>query len=242
MDGFTGFPSRSDKTAIPNAFFSDVLPLIDDDDELRVSLHLFRRLALKKGYVRFVTQAELAADLDLMAGLARAGADPAKALANGLEKAVARGVFLHLALEESGSTHHLYWLNTDADRRAVERVRRGEIDLGAMPMADPPPRTPERRDIFSLYEAGVGVVSPLIADELKDAEEAYPSEWIVEAFREAQRLNKRSWRYVQRILENWERQGGPDGEHRRRTRKLSSETGAERKEPARRFEDVVRRK
>ena len=37
MDGFSGFPSRSDKTAIPNAFFSDVLPLIDDDDELRVS-------------------------------------------------------------------------------------------------------------------------------------------------------------------------------------------------------------
>lgn len=242
MDGFSGFPSRSDKTAIPNAFFSDVLPLIDDDDELRVSLHLFRRLALKKGYVRFVTQAELAADLDLMSGLTRAGADPAKALANGLEKTVARGVFLHLPLDESGSTHHLYWLNTDADRRAVERVRRGEIDLGAMPKADPPPRTPERRDIFSLYEAGVGVVSPLIADELKEAEDAYPHEWIVEAFREAQRLNKRSWRYVQRILENWERQGGPDGEHRRRPRKLSPETGAERKEPARRFEDVVRRK
>ena len=102
---------------------------------------------------------------------------------------------------------------------------------------------PERHDIFSLYEAGIGVVSPLIADELKEAEEAYPSEWIVEAFREAQRLNKRSWRYVQRILENWERQGGPHGEHRRRSRKLPSEsTTTNGTEPVLRFEDVVRRR
>ena len=232
MDSFVGFPSRSDKTAIPNAFFTDVLPLIDDDDELRVSLHVFRRLAMKKGYVRFVTQAELAADLDLMSGLARAGGDPAEALANGLGKATGRGVFLHLALDESGSTDHLYWLNTDADRMAVERVRRGEIDLGAMPKSDPPPRMPERRDIFSLYEANIGIVSPLIADDLKEAEEAYPPEWIVEAFREAQRLNKRSWRYIQRILENWERQGGPDGKHRRRPRELSQEGRAERPGPS----------
>ena len=216
MGGFRGFPAKSRQTPVPNVFFSAVLPMIDDLGELKVALQLFSRLAWKKGYPRFVTMKEMSGDLDLMSGLALEGRDPTKALADGLRRCEERGTFLHLALERKDETEHLYFLNTDADRRAIERVERGEVDLGALPKVGVVAEPPERRSIYELYEENIGVLSPLIADDLKEAEDLYPYQWIVDAFREAVGLNRRRWRYIQRILENWQSEGKTDGEIGRR--------------------------
>jgi DNA replication protein len=216
MAAFEGFPSKSSRqTPIPNLFFTAVLPLIDDVVELKVALHLFWKLSWKKGYPRFVTLNELTGDLDLMSGLALEGRDPSQELARGLEQVVARGAYLHLGLERADSTEHLYFLNTDVDRRAIARIKRGEVDLGALPKVAAVTQPPEQRNIYGLYEENIGVLTPLIIEELKEAEELYPYPWIVEAFREAVRLNRRSWRYVQRILENWTAEGQPSGKHQR---------------------------
>ena len=221
MAGFQGFPSKSGRqTPIPNLFFTAALPLIDDLTELKVTLHLFWRLSWKKGYPRFVTLKELAGDLDLMSGLALEGKDPSQELALGLERVIARETFLHLGLERQSSTDHLYFLNTDADRRAIARVQSGEVDLGAMPRVDAVPEPPEHRNIYALYEENIGVLSPLLAEELKEAEGLYPFPWIVEAFKEAVRLNRRRWRYIQRILENWKAEGRPHGKPWRDTEEV----------------------
>ena len=212
MAAFQGFPSRPTRqTPIPNLFFTAVLPLIDDLAELKVTLHLFWKLSWKKGYPRFVTFKELAGDLDLMSGLATGGVDAAKELRRGLTLVTARGAFLHLALEQDNGTDDLYFLNSDVDRVAVQRVRRGELDLGAMPKPEAVTATPEHRTVFDLYEEHIGLVTPLMADELREAEETYPAGWIVDAFREAARLNKHNWRYIQRILERWKAEGRPSG-------------------------------
>ncbi len=208
---FTGFRPGSRQTPVPSAFFTQLLPFIDDLTELKVTLFLLHRLTLKKGYPRFVTLQELHSDLDLLSSLAHEG-DPGEALAQGLEAAVARGTFLRLALERPQSVEHLYFMNTDTDRRAIASIQRGEVQLGGLPRAEPPPAAPERRDIYTLYEENIGALSPLVAEELKEAEQTYPYEWIVEAFREAARLNRRSWRYVQRILERWQAEGRSRGD------------------------------
>ena len=60
----------------------------------------------------------------------------------------------------------------------------------------------------------------MIADELREAEELYPEDWIEDAFREAVGQNKRSWRYIARILERWEHEGrghGQPGRHSKKT-------------------------
>ena len=217
MDTFPGFSPRSRQTPVPNLFFTAVLPLIDDLAELKVSLHLFYRLAWKRTYPRYLTAAELAADLDLMSGLALQGKDPAQELTRGLALAIARGSFLHLALERerrtpgaaapTGPADDLYFTNTDADRQAIARIQQGQIDLGAMPKVAPVTLPPERRNIYALYEANIGLLTPLLAEKLKEAEQDYPPAWIEDAFGEAVRLNKRSWAYIQRILENWKTQG-----------------------------------
>lgn len=65
----------------------------------------------------------------------------------------------------------------------------------------------ERPNIFILYEQNIGLLSPMIADELRDAADAYPAEWIETAFREAVLHNKRKWSYIRAILRRWETEG-----------------------------------
>ena len=65
----------------------------------------------------------------------------------------------------------------------------------------------ERPNIFVLYEQNIGLLTPLIADQLKDAADQYPQEWIEAAFREAVQHNKRNWSYISAILRRWETEG-----------------------------------
>jgi len=210
MNVFSGFPIKSKFTPIPNIFFSEVLPQIDDLAELKVTLHIFWVLYQKRGYPRFITYGELAADPGLMRGIEGQGSAP-ELLRQGLNRAVSRGTLLHLTLERDGDVHDLYFVNTDADRRAVDKIKSGELELGALVKAEPSQISPEQPDIFTLYEKNIGMLTPIIAEELKEAEKLYPASWIQDAFKEAVDLNKRSWRYISRILERWAAEGKHDG-------------------------------
>lgn len=61
-------------------------------------------------------------------------------------------------------------------------------------------------NIFKLYEQNIGALTPLVAEQLKEAEHDYPPEIILNAFRQAAEHNKRSWKYVSAILLNWARE------------------------------------
>jgi DnaD/phage-associated family protein len=63
------------------------------------------------------------------------------------------------------------------------------------------------------------MLTPIIAEELQEAEHKYPADWIQDAFREAIRANVRNWKYVHSILKRWEREGKKDGRTVRDTRK-----------------------
>jgi DnaD/phage-associated family protein len=65
----------------------------------------------------------------------------------------------------------------------------------------------DRPNIFKLYEQNIGLLTPLVADHLRDAADLYPEEWIEAAFREAVQHNIRKWSYISAILRNWETEG-----------------------------------
>jgi len=235
MKAFSGFPARTKFTPIPNVFFSAVLPDIDDLAEFKVTLHVFWAVYQKRGYPRFVTYRELLADPDLMKGLG-GGESRTEELRRGLDLAVSRGTLLHLSLERAGVIEDLYCVNTEADRQAVARIRSGELDLGGLVKSEPCPAAQEQPNIFALYEQNIGLLSPMVAEELREAEKAYPASWIQDAFKEAVDLNKRSWRYIQRILERWAAEGRDDGEHRRH-----SEADGDPEEYRRRYGHLLKR-
>ena len=209
---FGGFPAGARATAVPSVFFSELLPLIEDEAELRVTLYAFYALGRRKGYPRFVTERELRAESPLLASLGDGGSVPAlDGLQRGLEAAVERGSLLRLDVEgDGGRREQLFFLNTPSDRRAVELIRTRQLDIGrTLPVESGAPAS-KRSNVFQLYEEVIGPLSPLISQELEEAEQLYPYEWLEEALRETALLNKRSWRYASRILQRWATEGRRD--------------------------------
>jgi DnaD/phage-associated family protein len=235
MTRFGGFPTKTKFTPIPNVFFTRLLPEIDDPAELKVTLHIIWAIYQKRGYPRFVTYRELLGSPVLMKGLVNNGS-PSQLLKHALTQAVDRGTMLQMTLERDGEVEDLYFVNTDADRRAVEKIESGEIKLGGLVAAEPAPAGAERPNIFELYEQSIGMLSPIIVEELKEAEKSYPEQWIEDAFRIAVELNKRNWRYISRILERWAVEGKDDGEHRRH-----SEAESDPEEYYRRYGHLLRK-
>jgi DnaD/phage-associated family protein len=153
-----------------------------------------------------------------------------EALRWGLDGAVERGTLIAVTTQgEDAEEWRWYFLNDQRGRRAVEGVWRGEIELGGVPISHASGPSPQRPNIFTLYEQNIGLLQPIIAEQLAEAEGEYPFEWIEKAFRLAAERNVRHWRYVQRILERWARQGrrdgepGPDTEEERRRRYIEGE-------------------
>lgn len=219
MRKFDGFPAGHLRfTSVPDLFFSEVLPAIDDLAELKVTLHVLWLLYRKQGDLRCVSRGELEADPTLLQSLG----GERDALVRGLEKATERGTLLHIAVREEGERgkeRRLYLLNNAEGQRAVERISGGETPL--LPLETPAETAPaqERPNIFALYEQNIGLLTPLIADELREAEEQYPPAWIEEAFKRAVENNVRKWKYVRAILESWATKGKDDAEDRRDSKK-----------------------
>lgn len=221
LEGFAGFSSRVRYTSLPNSFFSTVLPHIGDINELKAVLHVFWLVGAQKGYPRFVSEARLRQDTVLRKALKSGCASSADVLREALDAAVRHGLLLRLDLAATGTEETLYFINNESNGAAVARVRAGTLSLGGMKPRGPEPVQKEDRDIYSLYEQNVGMLTPLIAEELKDAERRYPADWIGEAFREASRQNKRSWKYIARILDRWAAEGKDDGKPGRDTQEAS---------------------
>jgi DNA replication protein len=121
-----------------------------------------------------------------------------KTLRQALNLAVEHGALLHSNLNINGVLEDVYSLTDDS-------------------------RQPSTVNIFALYEKNIGIITPMIAEELKDADKLYPPQWIEEAFKEAVTLNKRSWKYIARILERWASEGKDSGEYRRDVKKDGSD-------------------
>jgi DNA replication protein len=215
MSTFSGFPGgRMGHTSLPDLFFSELLPQIDNLAELKVTLHIFWLLYHKKGDLRYLTLQELQSDGTLLRGLQGLAASPAEALRDGLQRGVARGTLLHL--RSTDGERHFYFVNSEQGRRAVEQAQAGELSLVEGGVLAEPAAPAERPNIFVLYEQNVGLLQPIIAEELQEAERTYPQEWIEEAFRIAVEKNVRNWKYIRRILERWAAEGKDDGKGKTR--------------------------
>jgi DnaD/phage-associated family protein len=208
MHKFPGFPQKSGRTTpLPASFFSDLLPLVDDLAELKVTLFCFYALYQKEGRYRYLCRRDFAGDAALMAGLAacQPGTPADTVLDAALERACARQTLLWADVNLRGEPERLYFVNTALGRVAVEQIEAGEWQPGDM--GDTVEILPPRPNVYELYESNIGPLTPMIADRLKDAETSYPSGWIEDAIRAAVENNARSWRYIEAVLRGREKEG-----------------------------------
>lgn len=212
-----GFPDRVERVPVPSPLLGPYLESIDDLAELKCTLRLMYLLPRKKGYPQAVSFQELLADPVLQRALGKDGALP-EALRAALSKAVRRGTLLASPSENGMEAEGLFLLNTPRNRASVSRLSR-PISADTAIVGSAEGGGDVRPNIFQLYEENIGLLTPLIAEELKEAETSYPAAWIEEAFREAALQNKRSWRYIERILERWAQEGKSHGEPGRYSKK-----------------------
>lgn len=209
MQKFDGFPqgSKLSPTAFPSQFFSELLPMIDDLAELKLTLFCFWALHQKEGRFRYLRRSEFNTDSSLLDGLRAAAPriDPQQTLESALTRAIERGTLLCESVDVDGKDERLYFVNTALGRTAVEQLQSGQWYPGESEKAVE--ILPERPNIYRLYEVNIGSLTPMISDALKEAEKDYPAEWIEQAIREATELNKHSWRYIASILKRWEKEG-----------------------------------
>lgn len=219
MKQFLGFPpGKTRLIPIPSAFFTEIVPDVQDINVLKLLLHFFRVLDHQEGAVRFIWMRDLFQDETLQSGLVSSQTDKTKVLLSVLETAVNSG-FILKGETKSNSDNVIFFLNTARGRDALAALQSGKWtpeDQGAansLPSSQP--------GIFQMYEENIGPITPMIADLLQEAEKTYPQAIIQFAFEEAVKQNARSWKYIDAILRNWQEKGShgknsPDPEKDRR--------------------------
>jgi DnaD/phage-associated family protein len=193
---FEGFRAGARASTLPAQFFTEVLPEIDDADELRVTLYALYAITRPGRTMLAMRASELAAEEPLARLFAQRGGSAA--VRRSLEAAAARGVLLALPLADGDL---LCFVHNDGGARLRDRVAAGVL------IAEPAPRASRPA---AVYEQEIGLLTPAVASAIAEAEQTYPAEWIVDALREASARNARSWRYAAAILERWKTEGRDD--------------------------------
>ena len=218
MAPFEGFPDKSEFTPVPNLLFGQVLEEIDDPLALKCFLRVLWLHSQKKGLLNVLTLGQLLSDRTLVRVVSASG----ESIEAALDRTAGLGLLLHLKVEADIGLFDVYVPNTERGRRDVQRLKDSRPDLEITDGHMAAPEAAPKPNIFRLYEANIGIMNPLISEELKDAELQYPEAWVEEAFREAVTGNKRSWRYIAAILKRWKTEGKDDGESWGHPKKIDS--------------------
>lgn len=185
---------------VPAAMFGTLLETIHDLDELKVILRFLWHLTQLQTPTRGVPLSALENDQVLLNVLGSQ-----EAIRNAVGNAGTRGVLSELDI--SGNVawpDPIYGLNTGwYEEQAVGF----SLEASRYNITKETSLEPGNLNVYSMYEENIGPLTPLIADGIKDAEKNYPDFWIKDAIRESVAYNKRSWRYIERILERWKKEG-----------------------------------
>lgn len=227
---FSGFPHGVHATSIPDPVLGILLEQIDDLAELKVTLRGFWLAKQKKGALRTVSHSEFLNDKVLVEGLRGIDTSPQETIQRGLALAVKRHTFLVFKSNPTRPDTTVYAVNTESDRRALSRLQASDKSsltettresTHANNYDETYAQTSKntKLNIFGLYENNIGTISPILAEDLKEAEDLYPWPWIGEAFQIAVTQNKRSWAYISAILRRWVDEGKDNGEFGRHSQK-----------------------
>jgi DNA replication protein len=202
--------------SVPHEFLRDIVIEITSPEELQVTLAVYRLASELDGDETPLAERSILRDEPLRKAMQKSGItnDPDERILTGLDLAVGRGTLIRFVATRGRKEAFWYYLNTPVNRHTVAAMERGALSPPAIIWegksepriaVDPP-------NAFRMYEQNIGPLTPLIADQITQAIRDYPADWIEDAIGEAVSYNRRSWRYIVRILENWKATGRRDEE------------------------------
>ena len=197
---FKGFSAQKTKmVSVPDSFFYELLPTLQNTAEIKVILYTFWFLHRQEDRSGFIEYEDYLSDEIFMHGLEPDGVQT-------LNTALTDAVDHHILIKGFYLERDLYFINSPRGRAAAKALEQGNWT------PDTHPRMPvemgkERPTIFHLYEQNIGPLTPIMSEILQDAEAIYSYEWINDAIRVAIEKNVRNWRYVEAILKSWQKEG-----------------------------------
>ncbi len=206
-------PRQISGSVLPHSFFSQILPSIIQIDELIALLHVYRACG-RGGVFRPYFVLEAIESLLSQEELAH--------FRSGLEQAIDHGSILELFQVQHQERKVTIGLINGKDSALLHsKLGAGEITIpdSEFEISFEPPRL----NIFKLYEANIGPLSPIIADALRELDQTYPADWIEEAISIAVRNNARKLRYIEAILQSWQEEGKHERTDKRRRKKTSEQ-------------------
>ncbi len=190
----------SDVVCAPAAWFDAWLMTAGTHDEATV-LAGCMRLYRQVDELLVVDEADLLSSELLLEAIGSTEAQTATSkILKALNRAVRRG-----ALTRS-------WTGDGETARTRYLLNMGPPSEAATAQSERQPAVVKRYDstgpaVFAAYEDAIGLLTPLIADQIQQSLDRYPADQILDAIRESVRTNRRSWRNIQRILQNWSDSG-----------------------------------
>jgi DnaD/phage-associated family protein len=209
MKDFKGFSGKTGNIQVPPEFFRDVLPELDDINEIKLVLILFWYLQSKDENSGYILVDDLLAE-PLVKSVFDLGEDSFEPR---LRKALGKAVSDHLVLLGKKENCEFLFLNSPRGAALYKGLLSGEWQPDAE-MVTTLPLPENRPNIFSLYEQNIGLITPLMAETLIEAERTYPVEWIEEAVKIAVERNARNWRFIDAILRSWKEKGRNEKDQR----------------------------
>lgn len=201
---------------LAKGLFWKIIEQTEDISQLKMILYVFYSLAQQTTLPAFVTHHELLSSGPALLRLSN------EDFSKTLQSLVENGTLLFL--KQADNHHDIYLANTRSNRELIEQIERGEFRFKEDSNVSAEKRNPQKSpNIFVLYEQNIGMITPMLSEELKAAAELYPAKWIEDAFKEAVLQNKRSWRYIARILERWTSEGKNSGAYRQGNKKDSTD-------------------
>lgn len=207
MNPFSGFfPEKEPHINIPNSFFEQLLPAIQNINELKITLYFLWHFERTEAVAPFLLREEIISDTAFFSGLGESHQESLKVLDEGLALAINRGSILTTRFTRNQEQIILFFLNTPRNRATVDAINQGAWHHLSLDNILKKIRS-ETPTIFQLYEENIGPITPLLSEALKDLEYKYPIDLIEEAIREAVKYNKRNLKYIGAILSNWQEVG-----------------------------------
>jgi DNA replication protein len=209
MIDFKGFSGKTGNIQIPPEFFNAVLPELKDLDEIRLVLILFWYLQTRDenaGYILledFLTEPLVKSVFET----------DEKTFEMRLRTALGKAVSDHLVLLGKKEDREFLFINSPRGAALRKGLQSGEwqpdaVSGGTLPLPE------NRPNIFTLYEQNIGLITPLMAETLTEAEKTYPPEWIEDAVKIAVERNARNWRFIDAILRSWKEKGRNEKDQR----------------------------
>ncbi len=207
---FKGFEKNVQSIPVPAPVFDSILEAITNISELKLMLRIIWLLQIYNRKPPLITEAEIISDKIVSKTIG-----PPNTIQELLITLESYGI-ISSSVKKNDQVKIIF-LNSEKIKNHIEK---SDIILhGIQP--DPWKETTDISDIpniYSIYEQNIGIITPHIAELIKESENLYPIDWIEDAVKQASLQNKRNWAYVSSILNRWTIEGKDNGKHSRHTR------------------------